>query len=224
LRLRQHLNRWRRITNNPDLLKLIAFGLKFEMSSPPDVRKRGPTFRGSADQKRHLAETLQKWLDEGIIEPDANPQSLICLLFPVPKPGHNNWRWVLDSRPLNKQLEQRKFRMEGVRHVRRLMKRNDYLTSIDLKQAYLHVQVNRRQRRFLAFRALGRQYRFAAMSFGTSVAPSVFTSLMKPVMAQLHVRGIRATIYLDDLLIVASSFGQSLEHTETARQLPRSSV
>lgn len=200
------------------MLKIIRFGLRFELTAPPPLRRRGPTFRGTPAQKRSLLATLEEWLERGVIEPDASPTTLQSLLFPVPKPG-NRWRWVLDSKLLNQHLHRRQFRMETVSSIRSMLRKGDWLASIDLRDAFLHVPIHRRHRRYLAFRALGRQYRFAAMSFGTSVAPRVFTMLLRPVLAQLHREGIRVSAYLDDLLIAASTEAECLTAVSRVRAL-----
>jgi hypothetical protein len=124
---------------------------------------------------------------------------LTSLLFPVPKQGPKRWRWVLDCRRLNEPLLFSRFKMASVASVRTMLRRADWLTSIDLEDAYLHVPLTRRAARHLAFRALGRVYRFRAMIFGLASAPSVFTMLMKPVMRHLHLQGVRAIAYLDDI-------------------------
>lgn len=218
-RLRYHLRRWRQITRNRDVLRIVRRGLRFELTAEPDVRRRGPTFRGSDEQRRQLARIIDEWLMRGIIEPCTDDDALFSLLFPVPKKGRKQWRFVLDSRFLNQHLVQRHFRLESLPEIRALMQRGDWLASIDLSDAFLHVPINRQHRRLLAFRALGRQYRFAVMSFGTSVAPRVFTMMLKPVLAHLHQLGIRATAYLDDLLLCAATEMEALHAVATARRL-----
>lgn len=220
-RLRAHLRAWRRLTRDRDVLSIVQFGLRFELTSSPPLRRRGPTFRGSPEMKRSLLSTLTEWLEMGVIEPSADPATLQSLLFPVPK-SNGGWRWVLDSKTLNEHLYRRRFRMETVQTVRSLLQPGDWLASIDLKDAFLHVQVNRRHRRYLAFRALGRQYRFAAMSFGTSAAPRVFTQLMKPVLAQLRREGVRCSIYLDDMILAAQSRDLCVRQVSRAMQLLQS--
>lgn len=216
-RLRRHLSAWKRLNPGSDILRIVRFGLRFELTAPPRVAKRGPTFRGSPAQKHSLMRTLREWLELGVIEPTASAETLQSLLFPVPK--RDDWRWVLDSREFNESIKRHHFRMEGIAHVRSMLRRGDWLASIDLKDAFLHVPIHRKHRRYLAFRAFGRQYRFAAMSFGTSCAPRVFTRLMKPVLAQLHKWGIRATIYLDDMLIAAPSEVQCALAVTRAKEL-----
>jgi len=186
------------------VLRLVDEGLRLEFSQPPAVRRLGPVFRGSLQHKTDLIATLHKWLNAGVIErvPDALLTTHnFSLLFPV-KQG-KKFRWCLDARHINAHLDAPRIRMAGVKTIRSLLPAGAWLVTIDLESAYLHVPVHRGDRRWLAFQALGRNFRFCSMLFGLNIAPSVFTALLKPVLALLHKMGVCCSIYLDDLLVWA---------------------
>ena len=219
-RLRRHLARWRQLTDNEAILKIVEFGLDIEFKEEPRIRKRGPCFQGSDEQKRHLAQCLQKWLDQGVIEPTSiSRAACLSLLFPVPKPKKGDWRWVLDLRSVNEHVMRPEFKLTGVAEVRQLIEAGAWMTKLDLSDAYLHVMVNRRSRRWLAFRALKGVYRMRAMIFGLSNAPYIFTMMMKPVIAHLHHLGIQCVVYLDDFCIWAASREAAIRATATTQRL-----
>ena len=89
--------------------------------------------------------------------------------------------------------------------LRDLLQRNDWLVSIDLKDAYLSIQIAEKDRKFLRFLWKEQTYEFRCLPFGLSSAPRVFTKLLKPVMALLRRQGIRTIIFLDDLLVMGQS-------------------
>jgi hypothetical protein len=60
-------------------------------------------------------------------------------------------------------------------------------------------------RKFLRFVWRESCYEFVALPFGLSSAPWAFTKLLRVVVAYLRKNGLRLIIYLDDILIVASS-------------------
>ena len=60
-------------------------------------------------------------------------------------------------------------------------RRDDWMVSIDVKDAYLQVCVHPGSRRYLRFMAFRRAYHFKALCFGLSTAPQVFTRVMAPV-------------------------------------------
>ena len=51
----------------------------------------------------------------------------------------------------------------------------------------------------------GAIYQFRAPPFGLSVAPRIFTMVLRPILAWLRLRGIKVHAYLDDWLGRASS-------------------
>jgi hypothetical protein len=217
-RLRAAMSEWRRITSNASVLRLIEHGLEIEFHDSGPLRRRSPEFHGSPEQQHHLARQLEQWLADCVIDLASGDEHLTSLLFPVDKPGPKRWRWVLDCKHLNQSLRFDRFKMASMSTVRSMLRHADWLTSIDLQDAYLHVPLTRRSARYLAFRALGRTYRFRAMLFGLASAPGVFTMLMKSVVRHLHLQGVRALAYLDDVLIAARSREESLRHTRLAQQ------
>ncbi len=75
----------------------------------------------------------------------------------------------------------------------------DWFVTIDLKDAYFHIQVVRRHRRFLRFAFGGKAYQYKAL------APRTFTKCMDAALAPLRLQGICVLNYLDDWLILAHS-------------------
>lgn len=135
------------------------------------------------------------------------------LLFCVGK-RDGGWRPCLDLRPLNRYVVAPKFSLGGLRDVRALMRRGDFMVSIDLKSAYWHVPLHPAMRKLLGFRFDGQLFRFEVLPFGLSSAPWAFHSLLSPVLARLRSEGVRVCSYLDDLLI----FGESADACRQAGQ------
>ena len=79
---------------------------------------------------------------------------------------------------------------------------------------FLHVLIHSSSRKYLQFHWKGKQYQFRVLPFGLSLAPFVFTKILKPVLRWARRRGIRISAYLDDLLIMAKSFQQAEEATQ----------
>lgn len=95
--------------------------------------------------------------------------------------------------------------MEDLRTVMRLLRKDMYLASIDLKDAYFIVPVHEAHRKFLRFSFQNNLFEFTCLPFGLASAPYVFTKLIKPVIQYLRSNEILCVNYLDDLLIMAES-------------------
>ena len=76
---------------------------------------------------------------------------------------------------------------------------------IDLKDAYYHVPIHRRYRKFLSFRVDDEKFQFTQMPFGLAIAPRVFTKLISVVVSALALKGVRILPYLDDWLVWADT-------------------
>ena len=78
--------------------------------------------------------------------------------------------------------------------------------SLDLQDAYLQVPVHPSSRQFLRFCVGENVYQFRALCIGLSTVPQVFTRVMAPVSSIMHRFGFRILRYLDDWLVLGSSF------------------
>ena len=142
-------------------------------------------------------------------------------LFLVPKPG-NRWRPVIDLSSLNQYLTVSKFKMETPESIRASLRQGEWVTSIDLSDAYLHLPIHPQSRKFLRFHHQGISYQFTSLPFGLATAPLVFTSLVKEVKLLALKQDIRLHQYLDDWLIRAPSQAESRIHTANLLSLIQS--
>ena len=90
-------------------------------------------------------------------------------------------RPIIDLSTLNLSVDRTPLRMETSQTVLRSVRRNDWMVSIDLKDAYLQIPIHPASRWFLRFTAGGRTWQFRVLCFGMFTAPQVFTRVMAPV-------------------------------------------
>ena len=190
----------------------LQFGVRIPFQDgvlPPPQRREPSPFQADKVQARTLDDEVASLLAKEATEevPDAQAsEGYVSTLFCVPKassPGA--WRPCLNLKPLNKFVAHQAFRLEGLKVVRSLVRRGDWLASVDLTDAYFHVPVAPEHRRFLRFRWRGKLYQFRCLPFGLATAPWLFTKLLRPVMAHLRSLGLRCVIYLDDLILMGES-------------------
>ena len=123
-------------------------------------------------------------------------------LFIVPKPNQK-WRPVLDLSALSKFLSVKTFKMETPETIRISLQQGEWVTSLDFSDAYFHIPVYVKSRKYLRFHFQNQSYQFRALSFGLSAAPKEFTCVVKEVKLMAQSRGIRIHQFLDDWLIRA---------------------
>jgi len=85
--------------------------------------------------------------------------------------------------------------MEGSEMIKDLLRKEDWMCTLDLKDAYLSVAIVQEHQRFLRFMRSGNIIEFTCLPFGLGSAPRTFTKLLRPVMAYLQKQGQRSIIY-----------------------------
>ncbi len=168
------------------------------------VMEKSPRFDGvhltvvnSASKASVLQQELSSLLQKGAIEevPQSEvEQGFFSRYFLVPKRDG-----------LNLSLYKGKFKMLTMRTIMSQVQEGDWFVTIDLKDAYFHIQVVQRHRRFLWFAFGGKAYQYKVLPFGLALAPRTFTKCMDAALAPLRLQGIRVLNYLDDWLIMAHS-------------------
>ena len=95
--------------------------------------------------------------------------------------------------------------METPRSILGALQQGQWLTSLDMKDAYFHIWINPADRRYLRFCHNCTAWQFAVLPFGLSTSPSVFTEILKPVLAYTHLHRVKLHMYLDDWLLNPST-------------------
>ena len=95
---------------------------------------------------RALDEEIQALRRKGAVEPAP------------PTPGFFGRMFVVTKSTLNLNVDWTPFRMETSQTVLRAVRRNDWIVSIDLKDAYLQIPIHPASCRFLRFTAGGKTW------------------------------------------------------------------
>ena len=73
--------------------------------------------------------------------------------------------------------------METLRSIVAVMRMQQWMGSMDLKDEYFHLLVVASHHRFLRFSWLGMRYQFRILLFSLSSTPLVFTKTLVPLVA-----------------------------------------
>ena len=181
------------------------------------LRLSPPTFRPPQDSQawEALDSEVSSLLSKGAVEEaDPNSPGFYGRLFVVPK-SSGGLRPVLDLSALNRFLRPLHFRMETPSSIRDSIHKGDYAASIDLQDAYFHILIHPRHRKWLRFSWNGRVFQFRALPFGLAPAPWIFSKVVRELCIALRRLGIRIKVYLDDWLILASRSTICSQHIQT---------
>ena len=214
-RVKFFIQNWKVITRDPWILQSVK-GIELPLVSNP-YQKRIPVpskFR-AADQILIDSEIESLVSKHAVRETTPTSDSFYSNVFLVPKKG-GELRPVINLRNLNGFLPYQHFKMEGIQLLRDLMEEGDWLVKLDLKDAYLTINVAEEFRKYLKFFWRNKIMEFTSLPFGIAIAPRVFTKIMKVPIAILRRLGIRLVIYLDDIMIMNQSLSGIQSDLSTA--------
>ena len=196
---------------DPEILNLVS-GYQIGFVNTP-VQKKPRMSRASGEDAEFVSQEIKQLLLKGaIIKTPSLENGFYSRIFTVPKKG-GALRPVIDLSSLNKFVINHHFQMENIHCLKTLILKGDFMTNIDLKDAYLSVRIHERSQKFLRFIWKGTSYQWRVLPFGLCSAPRIFTKLLKPVAAYLRKKAIRILMYLDDFLLLGQTREEATQNT-----------
>ena len=163
---------------------------------------------------------MKKLLNSQAVEEVKDTLSLdyYSRLFLVTKPD-GFFCPIIDIKKLNLFLDIPSLKMETLFSIIAALQPQEWITKIDLKDAYHHILVHVNIHKYFRFVIAGKTYQFHVLLFGLLMAPRKFTKALAPVVQLLSTQGIRVHAYLYDWIIRADSPEQNLQHTQQTIKL-----
>lgn len=98
------------------------------------------------------------------------------------------------------------------------------MATLDLKDAYFLVSINKNDRKMLRFQWNSdmwpnQLFEFNVLPFGLCTAPYVFTKLLKPVLQHLRTAGHLSVAYLDDFCCIGNSYNDCLQNVNYTKNI-----
>jgi hypothetical protein len=177
------------------VVRTLQQGARLQFKHPP---------KPFAPRSIPVAPHLQGWLHEELDRATAAGafEAATCTDFVAPAfivtQGAKK-RLVMDFSSINRQCIKMSCRYEGLKDLRHLLRKNDWMFSLDLTDAFWHIPVAEAHRKYLTFSVGGRTLQCAALPFGWSGSPLTFTKVLRAFVRYLRSRGIRCLPYVDDL-------------------------
>ena len=149
-RLAHFVEQWRELTNNKWVLSIVQDCFRIPFKSTPPLSSVPISLSQSSTLllEQEITDLLQKRAVERVQDPGT--PCFYSRLFPVPK-KNGKLRLVIDFLLLNQYIRKQQFKMETVKSVLQSILVHDWTVSIDLTDAYLHVPIHPRSRKYLWF-------------------------------------------------------------------------
>ncbi|KAK3106325.1 hypothetical protein FSP39_017740 [Pinctada imbricata] len=157
-----------------------------------------PQLRFSQEETIIIDEEVIKLINKKVIQlVDRCENEYISNIFIRPKKDGSH-RIIFNVKDLNETIEYHHFKMDTLKSAIQMMTRDCWFASVDLKDAYYSVLIDRNHRKYLRFLWQDCCYQFRCLPMGLTSSPRVFTKLLKPVFAMLRQNGFNSVIYIDD--------------------------
>ena len=213
-RLKHFRTNWALVTRDRWILDTVQ-GYKIEFIKNPVQAFRPRVGVASAHEQSLMQEEIQAMLLKGAITELTQAEAtkgFFSSLFLVPK-KNGGTRPVFNLKGLNEFIPHHHFKMEGIQTLKDILSKDDWMTKVDLKDAYFAIPIHEEDRSFLRFSALDCHFQFTCLPFGLSSAPWVFTKTLRPIITLLRELGVRLVAYIDDILVMAESPQRARDHT-----------
>ena len=196
---------WEKVSDDQFIRSIISEGYQIEFALPPPKFSRVITTHLPQEEGKKLCmiQEINSLLEKRAIEIVPNSQisaGFYSTVFLVEKKT-GGYRMVLNLKSLNKFIRTQHFKMETLRSVVHSLDIGDWVFSLDLSDAYLHIPIHPKSKQYLRFAVDGIVYQYCALPFGIASAPRIFTKIVSVILSHLRQRGIQVHAYLDDWLI-----------------------
>lgn len=153
-----------------------------------------------------INEEVASMLHDDVIEPSSSPWSSPVVLI---KKATGKYRFCIDMRRVNDSSIKDAYPLPKINAILEKLRQAKYISTLDLKQGYWQVPLAEASRPITAFTVPGLGlFQFKVMPFGLHSAGATFQRLLDRVIGpELEPK---AFAYLDDLVVVSSSFEEHL--------------
>ena len=148
-----------------------------------------------AQEELIVRQEIKALLEKGVIQRSHHePGEFISTIFLRPKSDGLSFRIILNLKEFNKSVEHHHFKMDTLDTVTKMITPGCYMASVDLKDAYYTVPIQKDHQKFLKFEFKGCLINIPA----SLMAYQVLTKMLKPVYSTLHNQGHISMGYIDD--------------------------
>lgn len=157
--------------------------------------------------KEIVDEQINEWIKNGIVEPGSSPYA--CNVV-VTKKKDGSDRVCIDYRPVNKKIIKDRYPAPNMDDVLDSLRGANIFSTIDLKNGFFHIPIEKESQKYLAFVTHSGQYIPKYAPFGCSNSPAAFQRHINNVFCQLIIEKF-VVVYVDDVMILAESEEQAVE-------------
>jgi hypothetical protein len=204
-KLRKALGYWWAIGADKTLISWIGFGVRIK----PEVPIQRRVWNNHASYHEHVAHIRAEHevhVVDGSFELCSEAEIIVSNPLQVEVNAKGKCRQCLDCRYTNAFTGDYDFTQETLnRHAAMIVQRDCMMITTDVAKAYYQVPLHKESQGLCAWKHDGQFYRPTILPFGLSVAPFVFTKIMRSVLRFMRALRIQGTNCIDDNLWAADA-------------------
>ncbi|KAK6994766.1 Retrovirus-related Pol polyprotein from transposon 17.6 [Biomphalaria glabrata] len=197
------------LTDKPGRTNLETFSMKLLDDKPVRVKSYPLPHAKAEIVEQEVAELLKA----GIITPSTSPYNAPVVLVRKPCGAH---RMCIDFRRLNAVTEFQAEPLPDPATIFANISHARFFSKFDLSRGYYQIEVSPECRPLLAFSTPQGHYEFQTVPFGISNASSVFTKMMRRLLAPIKRSGVHN--FIDDILVASETWSEHLQTVESLLQ------
>ena len=174
----------------------VTHSIRVPPACPPV--KQAP-YRASPVNNEYITQTVTELLAAGLIKPSNSPWASPVIV--VPK-ADGSKRMCVDYRRLNSKVIKDGYPLPRIEDCLNTLKDAQYLSIIDLKDAFHHIPLDELSKPLSAFVTRDGLFEWNVMTFGHTNAPGTFQRYVNWVLRDLNRKICIA--YFDDIVIYGS--------------------
>ena len=155
-------------TSDPEILEMVQ-GTKIIFSGKCPMQHQSPPNSLPHAEAGKIDKAIQALQTKGVIIPSfPDLTEFISPIFTTPKKD-GNIRLILNLKRLNESVENYHFKMDNIHTALKLITKDCWLASLDLKDAYYSVPIYAESQKPLKFSYKGKLFQFTAFPNGLSL-------------------------------------------------------
>ncbi len=154
---------------------------------------------------------VQEVINDGVIEPSVPGEQgeFVSPLMHVTK-WDGGWHLILNLKNLNEKFVRHiHFKLEGLESSLKLIRKNAYMCTLDLSQAFHAVALDITSKKYTKFVLRSGSdefwFQYCSLPMGHSHSPYLFTKITSVIKQFLQKRRVTLSMYLDDVWIWGAS-------------------
>ena len=167
-----------------------------------------PMYNASPQKRVVIDEQIDKWFEQGVIEPSKSPWSApVVIAYRNGKP-----RFCVDYRKLNAVTIPDEFPIPRQSDILASLSGAQVLSSLDALSGFTQLELAEEDIEKTAFRTHRGLFQFKRLPFGLRNGPSIFQRVMQSILAPYL--WIFCLVYIDDIVIYSKSYEEHLNHLD----------